>query len=150
MSKMVSLKKLASELDGIPDEFTAYLNRNTGELFHLPPDLDLDADTDDLAEWEVEEVAKAREVEASDEWMEIDSREIINQYGVMQDFVRQEKDGRRREQLLSAITGKGAFGRFDTAIKRMGLLDQWYVFRDKRNQEMAAAWLDAEGIKYGP
>jgi hypothetical protein len=53
-----------------------------------------------------------------------------------------------REDLLDALRGRGAFGRFQDLARRRGLLDDWHAFRDRRLAEFVAGWLRSQGIAY--
>jgi hypothetical protein len=53
-----------------------------------------------------------------------------------------------QEELLAAIQGRGAFGRFKDVLHRRGLLEEWYRYRREQLTAAAKKWLEAEGIPY--
>jgi hypothetical protein len=59
---------VAKELEGLPDGWTAYIHRETGELYSFSDEEAAQAeggeeeDEDERADWEEESTAKAREV----------------------------------------------------------------------------------------
>jgi hypothetical protein len=53
-----------------------------------------------------------------------------------------------QQDLLDAICGGGAFGRFKNMIYRFNIRDEWYEFRDAALQRIAAEFLESEGIAY--
>jgi hypothetical protein len=50
--------------------------------------------------------------------------------------------------LVYQIRGSGAFRRFKDAIRRHGIEDEWYQFRDQALEEIAIEWLESNGIAY--
>jgi hypothetical protein len=53
-----------------------------------------------------------------------------------------------RKRLLDAISGKGAFRRFKDMAHRLGVIQDWYRYRDAAIEKIAAEFLDGEGIPY--
>ena len=45
-----------------------------------------------------------------------------------------------------AIKGKGAFRYFKDTARRLGLLDQWYQYRDAAVKEYVLAWAEANEV----
>jgi len=70
----VSLKKVVEEIELLfNDEWTAYLNRRTGELHTVTADDEYaveHADDPDLPDWQREDLPKAREVMDSADWLD--------------------------------------------------------------------------------
>jgi uncharacterized protein UPF0158 len=148
----VSLPAVASEMDLPNDDWTAYLNRRTGELVTVTDEdaraAEDEAADDDLPDWQAERIPKVREVLASDDFLPLPSRFDINEYRIMERFCHQVTDPKVRADLLRAIQGAGAFGRFKTLAQHCGLVDEWHTFRDRAIANIAAAWLEANGIAY--
>jgi hypothetical protein len=131
----------------------AFVNRRTGELYGGTSELRHKAeegDDEELLEWEVEMVTKLREVMGSEDWLELPPRETSEDYRIMERFCLECCEARVQEDLLSAISGRGAFGRFKDGIHRCGVQDQWYAFRRRALAENVARWLEAQGTAYGP
>jgi hypothetical protein len=153
MAAVVSLQALAEEMEMLGEGRHAFLNRRTGELYGGTDELLAKAEEDDdedLLEWEVEIVDKLREILQSEEWLEVPSRTSHEDYRIMERFCWECCEGQAQEDLLSAISGRGAFGRFKDGICRWGVQDQWYQFRRQAFAKEAAGWLEAEEIAYGP
>ena len=53
---------------------------------------------------------------------------------------------RRREELLDAIHGRGAFRSFRSAIRRLDVEDEWFRFRKLAFEEIAKDWLRAHDL----
>jgi hypothetical protein len=49
---------------------------------------------------------------------------------------------------LNAIHGEGAFRAFRSAIRRLGLEQSWYQFRDEALAEIARSWLEEHKLQY--
>jgi len=70
-------------------------------------------------------------------------RRDINEYGMMEDFAYEHKS----PELFEAIDGRGAFRRFKSAIRRLGLEQEWYIFRDAQYRRAAQEWCEECGIE---
>lgn len=70
-------------------------------------------------------------------------RREINEYGMMEDFA----DARQSPQLYDALDGRGAFHRFRTAVRRLGLEQEWYRFRDEQYRRIALEWCEECSIE---
>ena len=66
----------------------------------------------------------------------------IDEYGMMADFA----DRHHPSELHSAISGRGAFRRFKDVVRRMGLEQEWYQFRDAEYKRVAQEWCEDCGI----
>jgi hypothetical protein len=149
------LKAVADELDLVSDEMTAYINRETGELDTLTHedmsyaegDFD-DFDEEDVAEWQQESIAKAKEILESDAWLPLPGKFDINEWEIMRDFARSQPDDRVAERLLRAIQGKGAFRYFKDVLFEENLRDAWFAFRQRALEEIAEEFLTAAKIPY--
>jgi hypothetical protein len=50
--------------------------------------------------------------------------------------------------LRISTNDRGAFGRFNRAIREEGVKQQWYEFRDARFGEVAQAWAQRHGLTF--
>jgi hypothetical protein len=66
----------------------------------------------------------------------------------MRDFCEAIEDGRLREQLLTAIHGRGAFRYFKDSVHGAGIADEWYAFRREVLVQIAKDWLEDNEIPY--
>jgi hypothetical protein len=53
-----------------------------------------------------------------------------------------------RDELLTAIHGRGAFRAFKDAVHRHGLQESWCRYRASAVAHIAMAWLDEHDIAY--
>jgi hypothetical protein len=148
----VSLEEVVGEMEMAHQGYRAFLNRQTGEVYGTTDTIldDVDQEVEALPDWEQEMVAKVREILDSEEWIEIPNRESHEDYRLMERYCRDCSEGRLQEELLVALQGRGAFGRFKDVLHRRGLLEGWYRYRREELTAEVMAWLEAEGIPYRP
>jgi len=148
----VSLKQVAEELEALPEGWTAYIHRETGELYSFSDEEAAQAEGgeegDDLADWEMESVAKAREVLDSEAWITLPGKFEINEWEIMRDFAKSKTDREAGENLLRAIHGKGAFRTFKDVVDQHGLRDEWLEFKERALESIAREALEESGIPF--
>lgn len=152
MQEPVLLRDVVDELEGLMEGCTAYINRRTGEIYSVSEDdtrlLEDEDDDDDLPEWQREIMPKIRDVLESEDWLELPSRFDIHEWAIMEAFSRSMEDSDVRDELLSAIRGSGAFRHFKASIHRLGIHKNWDQYKTKALEQIAADWLDENGIAY--
>ena len=152
MAVAVSLRRVVDELEAQTDGCTAYLNRETGELYTLREEeaalVEDCADLDGLPDWQGDEVVRAREVLESEEWLSLPSNFDIHEWAIMDEFSRSIDDPDLRGELQNAIRGAGAFRCFRDSLHRRGIHESWYSYRTAALGQIAADWLDGHGISY--
>lgn len=156
----VSLRDVVAEMDVLSDEWTAYVNRRTGELItvtdedvravedEVDEEIDEEVDDEEFPGGDTDELAKIREVLASEDFLALPRKFDIDEYTIMERFCEGVEDPGLRDDLLRAIRGSGAFGRFKALARGRGLIDQWHTFRDGALEDIAAEWLEANAILY--
>ena len=137
----------------LPGEgWTAYLNPDTGEIVAISQEerrlVEEDIDPDELPDWQQELLSKVREVLASDCFLRLPDRCEIHEWSIMERFAESRSIERHRDELLDAIHGTGAFRMFRASIRRLGIEDQWYRFRESVLEQIAEDWLDAHDVDY--
>jgi hypothetical protein len=155
MADGVYLRQVVEQLDVLPDEWVAFLNRVTGEIISLDrgdagrlEEREEDDDLEDLPDWQREVLLDAQRVFESDDWLMLSSNQEIHGWRIMEDFVDGVENDRARDSLERAILGKGAFRRFKDEVCRMGLDQDWYAFKASSIADFAVRWLEANGIAY--
>ncbi len=151
----VSITDVVDAMEITSDDSSAYLNPNTGEIVHIGGEdrsllEDEDLDEEHLPQWQRKTLPKMREVMESDEFLVLPSKFDIHEWEIMNRFVLSQSSQGRREELLDAIHGKGAFRVFKSTIYRMGIEQQWFAFRQKAFEEIAQEWLEEHGIPIKP
>ncbi|MDZ4180023.1 MAG: UPF0158 family protein [Coriobacteriia bacterium] len=154
MAARVSLRRVVEELDALTDETSAYLNRETGELYSLGDEeaglVEDGIDPAELPEWLIDEVPRIREVLGSTDWLALPTRFDIHEWAIMDGFARSIDDADVRDELLTAIRDKGAFRWFKDAVHRHGIHQDWYDHRAAALGRIAMDWLDEHGVDYAP
>jgi hypothetical protein len=150
----VSLHDVVEEMDMLGGEIgiRSFLNRRTGEIYGGTPDQISAAEESDDAEefpdWEAEVIRRLQEVLDSPDWLELPERDSREDYRIMERFCLERCEGFLQDELLSAITGRGAFRRFKDALHRHGIQEAWYAFRRQELAVEARAWLEANDIAF--
>lgn len=71
----------------------------------------------------------------------------IRDYDIMDAFV-DTLSGTRREKLLTAISGRGAFGNFKNQIHALGIQQQWYDFQAAAYKRKAIEWCEENELEW--
>jgi len=149
---LVSLKAVVDEMDLPSEEWTAYLNRRTGELITVTDEdqrlVENDADASDSPEWQQESVARARTALDSEDFLALPDKFEIHEHSIMERFCLGVEESALKDTLLRAIRGTGAFRRFKDVVHEHGIAETWYAFRQKALEEIAVEWLEANGVAY--
>lgn len=152
MHTPVAIQAVVDALDELSDGIFAFLNRATGELVTLTSetlrDAEDDAPLDGRADWELEDILKAREVLTSDDVLQLPTAYEIHEYTIMERFCSAIEDERIGGALQNLIRGSGAFRRFKDGLHRYGLAQAWYRFHAEALEQIAVEWLEANQIPY--
>jgi hypothetical protein len=151
----VDLEKFLETLDLANDLFVTFIDPDTGEVFWFQEDLirrakewDGESSLDDEG-WEAEDIRKIKPLLAKkNRWIEMPTQFDADEYSMMVDFANDQSDEAIQDDLLDAISGKGAFRRFKDAVRRLGVDEKWYAFRDEAFRVFAKNWLEDEGLTY--
>jgi hypothetical protein len=165
MPVAVSLRDLVDELQMLPNEGNAYLNKVTGKIITVTDDdvamVEMDSEFEEeleeehdeisgeVADSEIEYYQEVKRVLASDpDYLKLPSRFDIHEYEIMERFCLSVPNGKVSDVLLRKIRGSGAFRRFKDTIYQYGLEDDWFKYRDEAYKEIAIAWLESKDIAY--
>ena len=122
--KKVKLNTVIDALEWVDDETCVYYDTETGET-----DIWSEYGDNEIDEEELEERLE------SGRYIPLPDRMEINEYHMMEAFAYDRDD-----RLVRAIQGRGAFRRFKDMAEEIGLLDDWYDFRDNCYRERAERW----------
>jgi len=154
--KPIKLSELIEVLEFDSAEYTNRVDLQDGCVVRLPNSLLSAAEEgdeevlDSLADWEKEEVeiAKAIVADSGERFVEAPSKFDFHEYRQMERFIGMVEDAIAAEQLWRAIKGKGAFRYFKDTASRLGLLEQWYRYRDEAMKEYVVGWAEAREVPF--
>jgi len=152
MSKVISLREIIAALEAASDDCTSYLDPETGEIVVVTEEERALAEDpyweEEAPAWQIEMMPKIRGALDSDRFLELPDRFDIHEWSIMERFSRTQNIEQIRSELLNAIHGAGAFRAFRSAIRRLGLEQSWYQFRDEALAEIARSWLEEHKLQY--
>jgi hypothetical protein len=151
MVSVISLREVVEALETLSDDCVSYLDPDSGEIITVTEEerrLVEDESLDDVPEWQREVLPKIRAVLESDRFLELPDRFDIHEWSIMGEFARGQDNDRIRQELLDAIHGAGAFRMFRGLIRRLGIEQNWYQFREKALTEIARDWLEEHKLRY--
>jgi hypothetical protein len=153
MSVVVLLKDVVDAIDLPNNEWASYLNSKTGEIVTVTDEdrqlvEDQDLNEEDLPDWQRESLPKVRTALESGDFLALPDKFKIHEWAIMERFSNGQVRATWRNELLDAIHGAGAFRSFRSALRRLGIEDDWYLFRQSEFEEIAKAWLEAHGISF--
>ena len=92
-----------------------------------------EASPGDLPDWQKSELEIARAIaeDSGERFIAAPDKFDFHEYRQMERFIGTVEDTEAAEQLWRAIKGKGAFRYFKDTASRLGLLKQWYQYRDE-------------------
>jgi hypothetical protein len=150
----VALRDILEGMEFQSDEFSAHLHRPTGRVIMISDEALRAAEEglegEDAGVEEVELVDARAILAGGDDYLSLPDRFDIDEYRMMERFAAGIADPAAQEEALSALCGTGAFRRFKDAVRRLGLADEWYVWRDRGYEETARAWCNTHGIALAP
>ena len=132
---VVSIAAILGEIDFVTSSGDAslYVNTRTGEV-----GVSLGEGLDDLASEELEE---------SEEWEYLLNRHELDEIGMMRKFSRQLGPAASQE-ILDALSGRGAFRRFRDVIHRRALEREWDEYRERRFSDVIRFELRERNIPF--
>jgi uncharacterized protein UPF0158 len=152
MLPRVKLRDVIEAMDLPNQDWQSYLNRDTGEIVTITDEerdlVEEGEDLGDLPDWQREALPKAREAVESDRYLLLPGSFEIHEWSIMERFGQGRPSARQRDELLDCLHGRGAFRMFKSAIRRLGIEQEWYQFRDSAFEGIAKDWLEANGIEY--
>jgi hypothetical protein len=136
MPVRVKLQDIVEAIDLPGQGWQSFLNRDTGKIVTRTDDGVL-AEDEDFDPDALEDPAYAALPDSFE----------VHEWSIMERFA-DDRPAREREELTDAIHGRGAFRAFKSAIRRIGLEEEWYSFRQDAFERIAKDWLEVNGIEY--
>ena len=151
MVSVISLREVVEAMEALSDDCISYLDPDSGEIITVTEEeqcLVEDESLDNAPEWQREVLQKIRAVLESGRFLELPDRFDIHEWSIMEGFARGQDNDSVRLELMNAIHGAGAFRTFRSAIRRLGIEENWYQFREKTLVEIAREWLEEHKLPY--
>lgn len=104
----------------------------------------------ELPDWQKPELEIARVIveDSGERFVDAPDKFDFHEYHQMERFIGTVEHAEAAEQLWRAIKGKGAFRYFKDTASRLGLLEQWYRYRDDTMREQVVAWAEAHQVPF--
>ncbi len=130
----VDWEALEDAFENNAPEVHSYLHLGTGEVLRV---------VDGIADPEMH----AR-IAADPSYLRVDPVSSREQYRWMERFILMLEEGELRDNLTTAIDGKGAFRRFKDVLMAHGPeRERWFAFRSERLRVFMEAWLGAHALR---
>ena len=167
----VDLAMVADALTHSSPDYSNFLDKETGEvilienhILHLveeylgrdmlpeqdePPDMAFIVEEKRLPQWQESSLQDAYRVEMhfGGRIIRIPAGESGYSWDDMAEFIETVQNSNLADRLRDAIDGRGAFSRFKRVVyDHPETAKKWNAFREIRQQERAAEWLESEGI----
>lgn len=153
-TKTVRLSDVVDAIELMPDEWSGYVNRQTGEVLSIPREafagLESDGDAEESFLFESDEtmVALAEEIGSSTHFEILPGKFEISETSIMREFCGSVANLNHRTELQEAIPDKGAFRHFQSTLQRLNLRSAWQRYKSGAIERIAIRWLDAHGIPW--
>ncbi len=136
------------------DESYSYLNSRTGQVFVISQE-EIDAAQEnqplgDFPQWQQDNLKTARQIVCNEnpDFISLPDRFDIDEYHMMECFISSVTNETARQELFNSIKGKGSFRRFKLTLDNIGLLTQWYHYKDAAYKDAAIQWCKDHDISY--
>jgi hypothetical protein len=153
MAATVLLKDLAEALEMHLDEYSSFLDLDTGQIESISKDLLRQAeaspdDEPDLPGWQEQEWEIAKRIVSTRRFRPLPTQFDVHEWSIMEDFSNSVKSGRIRAELLDAIHGAGAFRHFKHMLRLHQIESQWYAFREDALRKIAIEWCKENNVAW--
>lgn len=135
----IKLDVVLEAIESADDSFTYYYDTETKDIVFLQDSL-FTGETD-------EELVELIDCNPG-RFYRMPTKYDIHEYSIMEGFVDELPSGRAKNELFSAIHGKGAFRRFKNGINYHGIEQNWYDYRDNAYREIAIRWCKENELEY--
>jgi hypothetical protein len=149
----VRLNDIVDALEMQLDEFSSFLDCDTGQVETISDALLLNAEAGDdeepvLPTWQTQEWEIAKRIVSTDRFRRLPTKFEVNEWAIMQDFSRSVESDRIREDLLRAIHGSGAFRNFKSTVRWHNIESAWFAFRVEALRQIALNWCEQNHIAW--
>lgn len=132
--KTITLTKFVEELEMQNESLYSFLNIETGEIVSVFTEVLEDEEYDYKYEQE--------------KYIKLPDCYDIHEYNIMKKFCYTIENDDMMNKLLESIKGRGAFARFRTVVRKLGIEEDWYEYRLHAYRRIAVSWCENNNIPY--
>ncbi len=152
MDIIVKIEDIIEGLEFQSNDMKAFLNLRNGQVITVTDEELLAVEDEEpieqFPEWQQDSIRMAQEILEEDYFIPLPSQFDINEYSIIEEFCLDIEDDNIRETIYSSIKGSRAFRRFKEKIRRIGIEEEWYKYRDEAIKRIAIEWCEENGITY--
>ena len=151
MTARVRLRDVIEAIDLPNQNWQSYLDPDTGEIVTLTDEgreLVRKAELRHDTPGEQREELPSLEALELDRFLALPGSFEIHEWSIMEQFARSRDGAAQQDELVESLHGPGAFRLFRSTVRRLGIEDEWYRFRDAAFEGIAKDWLEANGIGF--
>jgi len=153
MPATVLLKDIVDALEMQFDESSSFLDLDTGQVEIVSHELLGEAEESgdeepDLPDWQTGEWEVAKRIVSSDRFVKLPTKFDIHEWSIMEEFAYSMESDAIQADLLNALHGRGAFRFFKDTVRRHGIEQDWFQFRDEALRDIAIDWCEEHRIKW--
>jgi len=151
MAVIVSLSEVIEAIESATDEANSYLDPDTAEIVYVTNEMRRRVENDEIDDappWMRDDLPKVREALESGRYLSLPTKFDVHEWAIMDEFSGEQENDRVREELVDATHGAGAFRMFKSTIRRLGIENAWYRFRDESIKQIAIEWLEEHHLQY--
>jgi Uncharacterised protein family (UPF0158) len=126
--------------------FSCFLNKETGQLFAIPKEIDFLADDlddhffDEYEAWQ-EDIQLIKN--SPDSFLQIENMDSTDSFGIMEDFIKTIADNQYKKRLLKSIQMRNPFAHFKENIDDLpSERERWFEFKKQRVIEWVKRQID--------
>jgi len=154
--KPVKLSVLIEALEFDFEEISAFVDLEEGCVVMVQRSVLSDVEEEDeealsdVPDWQKDEIEIARAIveDSGKRFVAPPDKYEFHEYRQMERFIGTVRNAEAADQLWQAIKGKGAFRYFKDTADRLGLLNQWYQYRDDSMKEFVVEWAEDSNVPY--
>ncbi len=128
MKNIDIIDRVQAALEMTNSESSAYFNKENGEIVWVFEYMDNDKDL-------VEDIESCYE-----KYIALPTQYDIDEYSIMNEFAYSYDNAEISNELLHCLRGSGAFHRFKDKVIHLGILEEWFGFRDNAYRKIAEDW----------
>ncbi len=144
--KRLKLEDIVNELELISDEGNSFLNKTTGEMFHIShKELEhikagLKSNTFKKV-WPFEKSFDPRKIFRNKNYIQLPTRSEINEYGIMMKFLLDISDERIHNEVYNSMrNNNGGSSALIDIMTKYNAGDEWYKYKRKAFRQIAIDW----------